>query len=232
MRYFISLSAIIIFFSSCSHNSGSTLNVFRSTEEGLQQSNKVISQSNEVIYHSLEERLADPKSSTYAMVWQPRALVVKSLSDTIITFIRQLKEELKGEAGFSNPLDKESFEEDNIPAVNHVFNEHDKGKELFSSLIKYRQRILAVDIQLNNEFKNNMVVFANGFDHTRNDTAAFTKSFFNDIPVIAACAMLSKLENNIRIIENNFILFCHSKNFDCFFRWRGLFHSATRDPKQ
>lgn len=212
MRYFISLLAIIIFFSSCSDNSGSsTLNVFRATEEGLQQSVKTISQSNEVIYHSLEDRLADPKSSNYAIIWQPKALVVKSLSDTIITYIRQLKEELKDEAGFSNPLDRTSFKEDKIPTVYHFFNEHDKGKELFNHLMKYRQDILAVDTQLNNAFKNNIVVFARGFDHTRNDTGVFTKSFFNDIPVIAACAMLSKLENNIRIIENNFILFCHNK---------------------
>jgi len=55
------------------------------------------------------------------------------------------------------------------------------------------------------------MIFAKGANYRDNDSAVFAKSFFNDIPVIAACAMLSKLENNIRVIENSYINFCHSK---------------------
>ncbi|MEP7236376.1 MAG: hypothetical protein ABI685_00865 [Ferruginibacter sp.] len=210
MRYATLISAIVLFFSSCTNKSKNDITVFRATEEGLQQSIGVISQSNEIIYHSLKDRLLEPRSSIQAEIWEPKASIVKLLSDTLVTYIRQLKEGLKDEAGFSNSLDRESFNEDNIATVNHFFNEHEKGSELFNHLMNYKEHILAVDSQLNNVFKNNIVIFAKGGNYARYDSSAFTKSFFNDIPVIAACAMLSKLENNIRIIENNFINYCHS----------------------
>lgn len=217
MRYAIPTLAILLFFSSCSDNSKRELAVFRAADEGLWQSVNVISQSNEVIYRSMQDKLADPQNTSNAMIWQPKAIAVKALSDTMVSYIRQLKEELKDETGFSNPPDRQSFREDNIPTVSHYFKEHNKGEELFNRLIKYKGDILAVDSQLNNEFKNNIGVFAMGFDPEKNGPEEFTKTFFGKVPVIAAMAMLSKFENNVKIIENKFIVFCHNKTgcVDC-----------------
>jgi hypothetical protein len=39
----------------------------------------------------------------------------------------------------------------------------------------------------------------------------FEKLFFDDIPVVAALAVLSKFQNNIRIIENKIIGFCEAQ---------------------
>ncbi|MBK6379815.1 MAG: hypothetical protein IPF72_08800 [Chitinophagaceae bacterium] len=215
MKYATTSLAILLFFSSCSDNSKSTsssLHVFRAMEGGLQQSIKTTSRSSEILYRSLEDRLTVPASSSIAMVWQPKALAVRSYSDSVIKYIRQLKEELKDETGFSNPIDRGSFKEDNIPTVNHYFKEHKKGEELFNRLIEYKRNVLAVDSQLNYEFKNNIGVFAAGFDEKKDGPKEFTKIFFGEIPVIAAMAMLSKFENNVKIIENEFIMFCHSKS--------------------
>lgn len=211
MRYFISLLAFIIFFSSCSDNSESTINVFRAIEEGLQQSIKTISQSNEVIYHSLDERLADPRNRERTMIWQPKAIQVKNLSDSIIKYIRELKEELKNEAGPDNPGDKGSSQEGNLTVTDHVFESHGRGKELFEKLLKYRQEVLSVDSGWNVLFRNNIIVFTGNFDYTRNDTAAFIRTYFNNIPLIATYAMLSKFENNVKIIENTLVTFCSNQ---------------------
>ena len=132
MRYAIPGLAILLFFSSCSDNSKteSSLNVFRASYYGLEQSVEIISQSNEVIYRSLEDRLAEPDHSTATMIWRPKALEIRSLTENTIAYIRQLKEELKGEAGFSNSLNRSSFKEDNVSAVDHYFTDRGKGKEL------------------------------------------------------------------------------------------------------
>ena len=211
MRYFISLSAFIIFFSSCSDKSKSDLNVFRATEEGLQLSNTAISHSNEVIYHSLEEQLEDSKNWDRTIVWQPKALQIKTLSDSIINYIRGLKEELKNEAGPANPEDNGSSQEGNLTVTNHVFESHGRGKELFEKLLKYQQQVLSVDSGLNEFFRNKIIIFTENFDYSRNNTAAFIKNYFNKIPLIAAYAMLSKFENNVKVIENTLITFCESK---------------------
>ncbi len=213
MRYFIPLSAIILFFSSCSDNSESTLNVFRATEEGLQQSNKTISQANEAIYHSLKEQLADSRNWESTIIWQPKAMYIKELSDSIIKYIRELKEELKNEAGTDKPGDNGSSQEGNLTVTDHVFESHGRGKELFEKLLKYRQDVLLVDSGLNEMFRDNVIIFIGNFDYTRNDKAAFIKTYFNNIPLIATNAMLSKFENNVKIIENRLVTYCYNRTF-------------------
>jgi len=93
-KLIVSITFVIIF-SSCAEKSKNDINVFRATEEGLQQSIKVITQSNEVIYHSLKDRLTDPRSSFSTSIWEPKAAMIKWYSDSIVTYIRQMKEELK-----------------------------------------------------------------------------------------------------------------------------------------
>jgi len=215
MRYAIPGLAILLFFSSCSDNSKSesSLNVFRASFYGLEQSVEIISISNKAIYRSLEDRLADPESITATMIWQPKALAIRSLTENTIAYIRQLKEELKSEAGFINSLDRISFKEDNVTAVDRYFNEHGKGKALFGHLTKYKQDVLAIDSELNNKLKNNTPIFAGGFDESKDGAEEFTKIFFGKIPAIAAMAMLSRFENNVTVTENKFITYCHGKTF-------------------
>jgi gliding motility-associated protein GldM len=214
MRQLIVFIAFIFIFSSCVDKSKNNITVFRATEEGLQQSIQTISISNEILYRSMKERLQDPQNMAYVMIWEPKAMEIKRISDSMIRYLEALKEELKNEAGPDKTGNKGSFKEDDIAAVNHLFNDHEKGKELFDRLIKYRRDILAIDTELNKKVNvNHMIVFARGFDYTKSGPEVFTRTYVNDIPVIAAMAMLSKFENNIKINENELITFCHNKTY-------------------
>jgi len=67
MRYIIPGLAILLFFCSCKDNSENSLTVYRVAEEGLQQSNKNIALSTNVVYHEIEEKTQAPETREVAM---------------------------------------------------------------------------------------------------------------------------------------------------------------------
>ncbi|MEO6253035.1 MAG: hypothetical protein ABIO79_07010 [Ferruginibacter sp.] len=214
MRQLIAFTAFVFIFSSCTDKSKNDITIFRATDEGLRQAIQTISKSNEIIYRSLKERLQDPQNMAFVMIWEPKAMEIKKISDSMTRYLEGLKEELKNEAGPDKTGNKGSFKEDDLGAVNHLFNDHEKGKELFDQLIKYRRDILAVDTEINKGINViDIIVFARGFDYRKNGADVFTKTYVNDIPVIAAMAILSKFENNVKINENTLVSFCHSKTY-------------------
>lgn len=215
MRYSIFFSAIIFISFSCSDHRESSMHVFRATEDGLQQSIETISRSNRVFYRSMEDRMADFRArdqKDYILKWQPRALQVKHLSDSMASYIQGIRAELLAEAGQNESGDKVNLHDDDMEVTDHVFSSHGRGKELFEKLSKYRQDLLGIDPQLKERFEQSLRVYAPGFTYSMGH-GGFTKTFFENIPLVAAMAMLSKLENNVRVNENNMIDFCHSKTF-------------------
>ncbi len=210
MQQFLTAIAFLYIFSSCKDDSENNLAVFRAINEGLLQSNDEISRSNELIYRSIEESLADPQTSEGMKFWQPKAIKIKEFSDSMLNYIKGLKEELVSEAGPAKPGDKEAFER-NPTVTDHLFESHGKGKALFEKLVNYKRDVLSVDPKLNNTFKDNVTIFTKEFDQNENGAKEFSKIFFSKIPAIAAMAMLSKFENNVKITENHLINYCNSQ---------------------
>lgn len=210
MRDFILIFCIIFIFSACKSNSDNSISIFRAIDEGLEKSSKIISADNDRIYRLMEESLLDPKTRDGMKVWQPKAIKIKELSDSIVRYIEGLKEDLVNEAGPVKPEDKDALER-NETVVDHVFQSHGKGKELFEKLINYRQGILSVDPKLNKQFKNDVVIFSRYFDQNIKEGDEFTKIFFYEKSAIAARTMLSQFENNIKGNESNLINFCNSQ---------------------
>jgi hypothetical protein len=77
--------------------------------------------------------------------------------------------------------------------------------------VKYKQAVLAVDPKLKKWFENKISMFSNGLDFSATDTQAFTRTFFDKMPVIGAYVILSKLENNVRTNESKLINFCDNQ---------------------
>ena len=209
MRYAILISIIVLFSSSCADNSKNDFTVYKAADDGLNLSTETISSLTHSLYCSLENKLAEYYHNKSVEYWQPKALQVKTYCQDFYQYIDALKTELKNKTGMHVASGIESYEEGNVAAVNTMFEK--KGKELYEKLIGFRKNVLAVDTQVNLEFEHPLLLFTKGFDYTKQDSKAFTKIFFNNIPAIAAILMLSKLENNIRINEYNLIGFCHSQ---------------------
>jgi hypothetical protein len=203
---------VIIAFASCNNNSKSELAVYRAMNDGLQTSNRVILSSSELIYHSLEDRLNRTDTRERAAIWQPKAAVIKELSETVISYIEQLKNELIDAAG-KDKNNKNEYNESDLNAANELFEKKGKGIELLKKLVKYEQDVLSVDSNFNERFKNTIVPITGRFDHTKNDPKEFTNTFFKDIPAIAAMGMLNKFENSIRVTENSLISYCNQESY-------------------
>jgi hypothetical protein len=210
LRIIVVLTFIAIF-SSCSKKSNSILTVFKATEDGLIKSNETIASSSNVIYHALEEKLSKPESAQQASVWQPRAMLIKEKSAIIISYIETITKELKEEAGLKTKNGKEIFQEDNLDAVNRLFINKNKGEELYKKLQQFKQDILAVDPELNKQFSDNLIIITSEFEQIESKKKDFSKTFFEDVPVITALAMLRKFENNVRVLENKFVEYCYNK---------------------
>jgi gliding motility-associated protein GldM len=198
----ITIASVFLF--SCTNNSKNNLTVFKALDESLVKSNQVIKQSNQDIYHGLEEKLKDPSTSAKAGIWQPRAMQIQKLSQDMINYIDNLKTELEKEAGLT---EKGSFNEADVSAVNRLFSKKGKGEELYTKLIKYKQDVFAIDLLISNTFEKTITITTNASEITE-DEKKFTKTLFTEIPTIAALAMLTKFQNNVRITENKTIMFC------------------------
>jgi hypothetical protein len=209
---------VVIFFafvfSSCSNKSESILAAFKATEEGLMKSNEAIANSSNVIYHALEDKLSRPESARQASVWQPKAMYIKLKSTEIINYIETLTKELKEEAGLKIKNGREVFQEDNLDAVNRVLINKSKAEELHKKLQQYKQDILSVDPELNKQFSKSSIIITREYELDENKQKDFTKTFFDGVPVITAFAMLRKFENNVRVLENEFITYCNFKIAD------------------
>jgi gliding motility-associated protein GldM len=201
---FLLVTAVAFLFS-CTNNSKNNLTVFKVLDASLSKSNQMINQSNEDIYHGLEEKLNDPSASTKAGIWQPRAMQIQKLSQEMINYIDSLKTELKKEAGLT---EKGSFKEDDVSAVNRLFSKKAKGEELYTKLIKYKQDVFAIDLLISNTFEKAITITTNDVTEKIGGEKVFTKTAFTEIPTVAALAMLTKFQNNIRVTENKTILYC------------------------
>jgi hypothetical protein len=88
------------------------MSVFEASEEGFASASVKLSQASDVLYRSLENKLADPAQHYQAAIWQPKAIYIKELSDIMINYIFDLKKDLVREAGFKKQNGEETYRKD------------------------------------------------------------------------------------------------------------------------
>ena len=208
MRYAIPALTILLIFSSCSDNSKSEINVYKIAEEGLLQSNKNIDLATNTTYKEIQEKVHDPVTREIAIRWQSVANEIKQLTDSITKYMNGLKTELKNKAG-GDDIRNKNLENDRSISE-HFFKLYGKGKELLRALIKYKEALFAVDPEVKSRFEHSINIFSNELNFTVADTISFTKTFFSNIPVIAANVTLSKFINSIKLCENETATFCYN----------------------
>lgn len=201
---------ISLFYQSCADRIKSDLIGYKALDEGLVNSNRAIDRSTIGSLIELEKKLTDPVSREKAAIWYPKAQQIQAFSKSVDTYIDDIKTALKKEAGLEDGGGQESFREKDKNSVMRVFTKQDAGKKLLERLKDYRADILSVDSELSKEFGEKFLLTTAVFDSAIGKQD-FTKTFFDDIPAIAAVAMLSKFQNNVKLIENKTIAFCRDK---------------------
>ncbi len=190
-KYLLSVLAIIIVFNSCSYESEKNLAVIRTLEESLDNSNRLLTVSTSEYITSLSAKLDYMRTHERAKVWIAKARSVESMSKEINDYIQKIKSELL-EKGLSKFL---SQNEDRI----------------YDSLKNYEKKVLAVDERIYKQFSKSLVVVSSILDTVGKNGSDPFKTFFDNASAYSSKALLTQLQNNIKVMENKVIIFCHEQ---------------------
>jgi len=211
MRHSFFISAVVLFFCSCTGNSKSELAVFKATVNALDQSNKTINDVTNNIHKQLYGRLHDPQTANRAAVWQPIASRITELSSSVINYLSKVRSQLIGK------IDKDTskffvFKSENKDAVSKLFIEEGKGKQLYNRLKDFTNSMHNVDPEINIYYDELIKSNDDYLVYNIPDEKEFTETFFNNVSAAAAISLLAKFENDIRNTENKFVVFCFDKS--------------------
>lgn len=181
----LALFAVMLFLSACSGKSDNNKEVIKALQESIENSNTSINVSSTDILHSLDEKTRDYATKERASIWLPKAQQIQKLSEEVFSYIEGLKKSIKINAETAN--------------------------ELFARLMKYKEDILAVDSSVRYEFARNIILISRSFDTTKQTVNNFNNTFFRNSDPLLISAMLIRLQNSIRVIENRTITYCHSQ---------------------
>ena len=181
-KTFALVQLLLTVFASC-YNSNTNVEVIEALNESIENSSNWLGQSSKDIMISFEEKLRNDGSKERAQYWYPKAKKIEQLSGGIFNYIENLKNNLDSKVSFSS--------------------------ELFDKLIKYKNEILVVDPQITHEFQKSLTVFTKAVDSAKFNQKTLIQNYFNKRSITSMATMLNKLQNNIRVIENKIILYCH-----------------------
>lgn len=186
----ILLSAFL--FQSCS--SGNEKNnelIFKELNESLEKSAETIKKRNSDIYERFYEKLYTPSMHEKTQIWQPKALQIKSNTDSVSSFISYLKQ---------------------MAIAGHYLNDEPKNlKVLYEKLKEYYSNTLNTDPMIHTMFEKSIFIAGKEFNSKDGSFESFRKLHFYSRGSSLNLAVLSEFENNIRIIESEIINFCFNQ---------------------
>ncbi len=181
--------APLLFFSlliaSCSHKSDSDEAVVQAMKESFESSNRSINRSTEVILENLEEKTTEFATMDRASIWFAKATKISKLSSEAFNYIEALKK------------------------LKEITTE--KAVELYTWLGKYKEDILSIDSSIRSEFDKGFYLITNRFDTIKSTAKKFFEIFFRNTSPTLTTLMLDKLQNNIKVMENKIVTYCHHK---------------------
>jgi len=192
---------------SCSPASKNDNIVLKSLNAGLANSNIAITRQSEMAYHNLESKMSDPFTHHKAEIWYPKAIQTQKSSSDIFVYIQRLKEDLLKENGFYK--DHLSFNEDDKKSVKKLFITEKKGEELSQKLNLYKSNTMKIDPIIAQEFHNHSLV-SNASENAV-DKENSMKVLFDNTSVIGALAVLTQLQNSVKLFENRVASFCNEQ---------------------
>jgi hypothetical protein len=190
-------SIVMLVLASCSHSvHEKDILLYQSMIEGLRNSNDRLEESNRLLMHSIKAKLEVRESYESAKLWNPKSLMVKDLSDDMHHYIQQLKE------NFYDTINK--------PNSNYIMDELGNSNKLYDKLQEYKINLFKIDSGMTAELRNNYTATTRRFDLTE-EKKDFSKAFFDNVPPARAIAVFYKFQNNVRIIENDMLIYCNKK---------------------
>ena len=189
MKNITSLLSLFLFFGfiSCKGNSEEESKVFNALEQGFENSNEVISNSNNHIYKKLDYDSKDPITRFKAEIWNGKALLVKMYCDSAINYIENTK---KKELNYS--LDEKMI------------------LVLYGTIKSLKNNLMKIDLEIKTQFEKSVSINNISGENIEDSVDEFKNYFAKKSKAEQNC-LLSKIKNNIKISENKIITFCSYK---------------------
>jgi len=190
--------------------SAEILNAFKTVNNSLESTNKVVFASTDTYLKSLLAETSQAETKERADIWYPKALKVQTASNGAYNDIQRLKDSILRATGFNPAKNKDSsFKEDDIDAAQRILVEGGEGKKLYQTLQTFKTSILS-DPEIAKELAVNFPVSLDT-PKTKNQDKRWEAAYFHMTPTVAALTILSKFQNDIRTAENRAVAFCHNQ---------------------
>src|SRR5580693_3759248 len=115
---------------------------FKTVNRSLENSNKVVTQKNDLTYNAFAQNLADPQTKALAAVWAPKALQAKQWAADFSKYLEDLKLNLEKESGLKTVDGQPEYNIGDLDAATRMMDQGGHGPKLYDSLKNFRQNLL------------------------------------------------------------------------------------------
>lgn len=189
--------------------SSEILNSFKTINQSLLNSNNTADKKNAIIFKSLQEKLADPKTRALAQIWTPKAQMAKLLSDEMVQYIESLKTKLIQASDYNQQTGE--YDETNTDIPTKLLVDGKLGEVLHKKLKEYKINLLGIDPLINQSLSSTLPLDVTMPTVRDNSNNTWSAAYFRMAPTVAAITILSKFQNDIKNSEAAVVDFCHNK---------------------
>ncbi|MEZ3591119.1 MAG: gliding motility protein GldM [Muribaculaceae bacterium] len=182
--------------------SSDVLNGFTQVEDGLSRSNDNVSQRNEALFARLEAfKEQNPEKGG---VWYDKAVEVRRVTDGLYNLIDSLKTAIVIKADGSDGNPDDILHKDDLEAAGVVMLApgNANGRRLRQNVEQYREYVNAI---MTDSVKRAIIskALSTTPQHKKGTIGKSTweESMFDNMPVVAAVTLLTKLQNDVRYAE-------------------------------
>ena len=207
-------------FISCTNHSESNNELLQSLDEGFVNTNHILDLYNQDLISLMDDGLKNPATHDRAKVWKDNAERVHTLSENTCNYLEKTKQQILNSI-------KNQNKSQNIS--------NDKEQEVYSAMVSFKENLLQVDSKIENEFKSSLLLFTRTIDTMENRKKYLDEFYLKKLNEFSTVVFLSRLINNIKIIENKIIQFCYEKAVttilvDTFYEGISLISSSVVKP--
>lgn len=193
--------------------SSDVLNGFSLVDESLNRSTANSTTQNQALYKDMAEFLS--KNPEKVKEWFAKAQQVRTMSDSLYTYVESLKYKIVKQADGDDADVKDVRNKEDLEAANTIMLApgSGQGKHLFNAINSYKNTILTMV----DDDAQKKIIGSNLSTKVPRRASTIGKSWqeyiFENTPVAAAVTLLTKLQNDIRYAEGE-VLHTLVKNID------------------
>jgi gliding motility-associated protein GldM len=191
--------------------SSEILNAFKTVNNSLEATNKVVNASTGEIMTSLQAKMNEGGTKERAQIWYPHAQKAQQLASDLYNYIQKFKDQILTEAGADFAKGDSTYKDDNLDIATRIMVEHGGGKELYRRLDQYKKDLLAMDPKIAAQFSTSLPINLAKPRTQNKGNKTWEDAYFRMVPTVAALTILSKFQNDVKTSENKIVSFCHEQ---------------------